>query len=1014
MRKILLTAALVAPVLLQQAAAQNREISGRVTDATTKQGIPGVTVLVKGSTIGASTSSDGSFTLSVPTTASTLVFSSIGYGNVERVIGTNNTFDVSLESSTRNLDEVVVTGLATSVKRSNLANAITTISAKELTGSTRPVTVDAALSGKVVGANIAQTSGAPGGGLSVQLRGISTINGSSQPLYIIDGVYAVNAEVGNGAGAAAFTGAAAGAGRTNQDNGINRLADINPNDIESIEILKGPSAAAIYGTRANAGVIIIKTKRGAAGKTRVSFNQDLGFAEAWRLLGKEDWTPEKIDRYYAYPNNATAAQITSTNNKRILEKGRLAAAEAAGNIFDYEKEIYGNTAFLRNTGLSVSGGNERTKFFVSGSTANEEGIVKRTGFSRHSIRANIDHKIGERIDLGVSANYINSENRRGFVGNDNRGIALGYNLAYTPSYAQLFPNEAGQFPDSGYTGDNPLAVVERAINEETTNRFVQTANLTVRLIDTDASSLRFAAQGGVDFSSSDALLALPADMQSQRALPLPGVARIAKNQFFNSNLQGFLIYDWKLGEAVSLTSQVGTVRLSQKQNLTYNQGQNLSPGPPYTPNRGTVTSQETTITEEADLGFVAQQEANFRDQIIATLGVRFDKSNRNGNPEKYYAFPKASLAVNIAKFDFWSVDAVSLFKLRAAYGETGGPAFFGGLYSPLVATSTGGRPGLLTSTLLGNPEVKPETASELELGVDLGFFNNRVGLEASVYNKEVFDLVNTYSLAPGTGLTSIRAYNIGDLQNRGLELALTVNPVRNEFINWNSTTQFWLNRSEVTKLYTDPLVVAPFNTGAGFGGTFGRNIFTVGESPSRWFGTPNDPNSNNFSGLTRYEDAQPKFQMSFLNSFTIARNLEVSFLLHWKKDGYNSNLSRLLKDEGGTTEDWSQPSTDEDQTLGQYRQGLTAREFIQNSGYVRLREASIYYSIPANIRTSLFKQYVQNIRVGVSGNNLVTWTDYVGYDPEVSNFGATANFAQVDVASYPSTRRVFFHIGIDF
>ncbi|MET4106514.1 SusC/RagA family TonB-linked outer membrane protein [Hymenobacter sp. UYP22] len=1014
MQKTLLSAFLASPILLQQVAAQNREISGRVTDAASGQGLPGVTVLVKGTTVGASTNSDGSFTLSAPTTASTLVFSSVGFVTVERAIGTSSTFAVALSADSRALDEVVVTGLATSVKRSNLANAITTISAKELTGSTRPVTVDAALSGKVVGANIAQTSGAPGGGLSVQLRGISTINGSSQPLYIIDGVYAVNAEVGNGAGAAAFSGAAAGTGRTSQDNGINRLSDLNPNDIESIEILKGPSAAAIYGTRANAGVVIIKTKRGAAGKTRISFNQDLGYAEAWRLLGKEDWTDSKIDTYYAYPNNATPAQIAGVNATRASEKAKLAVAQASGSIHDYEKEIYGNTAFLRNTGLSISGGNERTKFFVSGSTANEEGIVKRTGFERHSIRANVDHKIGERVDLGVSANYINSMNRRGFTGNDNRGIALGYTLAYIPSYAQLNKNELGQFPDSEYTGDNPLAVVERAINEETTNRYVQTASLTVRLIDKESSSLRFAAQGGVDFSSSNALLALPSDMQSQRSLALPGAARVAKNQFFNSNLQGFLIYDWKLGDAVSLTSQAGTVRLSQKQNLTYNQGQNLSPGPPYTPNRGTVTTQETTITEEADLGFVAQQEVNFRDQIIATAGVRFDKSNRNGDPEKYYAFPKASLAVNIAKFGFWSFDAVNLVKLRAAYGETGGPAFFGGLYSPLVATSTGGRPGLLTSTLLGNPDIKPETASELELGIDLGFLENRIGLEASVYNKKVFDLINTYALAPATGLTSIRAYNVGDLRNRGLELALNINPVRSNFINWNSTTQFWLNRSEVTKLYTDPLVVPPFNTGSGFGATFGRNVFVVGESPSRWYGTPADPNSPNFSGLTRYEDAQPTFQMSFLNSLTIARSFDVSFLLHWKKDGYNSNLSRLLKDEGGTTEDWSTPSPESGVPNGLYRQGLTAREFIQNSGYVRLREASIYYSLPARLRTSLFKEYVQNIRIGVSGNNLITWTDYVGYDPEVSNFGSTANFAQVDVASYPSTRRIFFHVNIDF
>jgi outer membrane receptor protein involved in Fe transport len=729
-------------------------------------------------------------------------------------------------------------------------------------------------------------------------------------------------------------------------------------------------------------------------------------------LGKSDWTPEKIDFRFA-PGTPRNTQ----------EKAALAEAQANGNIFDYEKEIFGNTAFLRNTGVSVSGGNERTKFFVSGSTSKEEGIVRNTDFSRHSIRANIDHKIGDRIDIGLSSNYINSSNRRGFTGNTNNGVSLSYALAYTPSYAQLKPNAAGIFPDNPYAGDNPLAVVERAVNEERTNRFVQTGSVTVRLIDNETSSLRFATQGGVDFSSSNALLALPSDMQSQRALALPGAARVSNNLFFNANLQGFLIYDWRLGENINLSSQVGLVRLTQRTNLAYNQGQNLSPGFPLTPNRGTVATQETDIRREQDVGFVGQQEINFRDQIIATGGLRFDKSSRNGDQDKYYAFPKASLAVNIAKFDFWSLDQINLLKLRAAYGQTGGPAFFNALYSPLLPISTGGRPGLIPSTLIGNPDIKPERATEFETGIDIGLFDNRISLEASVYDKEVIDLVDIFALAPSTGLTSRRAYNVGDLRNRGLELSLTVAPVRTTFLNWNSTTQFWLNRTEVTKLNENP-TVSPFNTGTAFGATFGRNIFTPGESPSRWYGTPgspSDPRSDTFSGLTRYEEAQPTFQMSFLNNFTVAKNIEVSFLLHWKKDGYVSNLSRLLQDEGGTTVDWLEPSALSDGSGNPRPKGIarrttnaTAREYIQNAGYVRLREASIYYSLPASLRTTLFKDFVKNMRIGVSGNNLLTWTDYVGYDPEVSNFGSTGNFAQVDVANFPNSRRFFFHLNLDF
>ena len=1004
MKKLLVASLLAAPFVVQEAAAQSRSISGRVTDAASGQGLPGVTVLAKGTTVGASTSADGSYTLSVPEGTTTLSFSSIGYTSIERPIGDASTLNVALTSDTRQISEVVVTGLATSIKRENLANSIATISAKELVGSTRPVTVDAALSGKLAGANISSTSGAPGGGMSIQLRGISSITGSGQPLYIIDGVYAVSDEVGNGAGAAAFTGASSGTTRTTQDNGTNRISDLNPADIESIEVLKGPSAAAIYGTRANNGVIIIKTKRGQAGKTTVSLSQDFGFAKPWNLLGTDNWTNEKIDKFYS------GAQATS-------EKAKLAAAQASGKIYDYEKEIFDNTAFLRNTVVSVSGGSDRTKFYVSGSTTKEDGIVKNTGFQRNSIRANVEQKIGKLIDLSVNSAYLNSTNRRGYFGNDNNGISVAYNLFQIPNYAELHKNDQGQFPDSDYSGDNPLAIVERAVNRERTDRVTEAATATLHLIEKEGSSLRLSTQGGIDFASSTALLALPSDLQSQRSANFPGVVRVAKNQFFNYNVQSFLVYDWQLGQEVNLTSQVGVVRLGLQSNLSFSQGQNLAPGP-LLPNRGTVITQDVTPTEQADVGYVAQQEVNFRDQIIATGGIRFDKSSRNGDPNKLYAFPKASLAVNVAKFGFWAIDPVNQFKLRAAYGQTGGPAFFGATFSPLTGISTGNNVGVVPSTVVGNPAIGPERATELEAGIDLGFLDNRVGLEITAYNKKIIDIVNTYALAPGTGVTSIRAFPVGDLRNRGLEVGLSLNPIRSTNFSWTSNNQYWFNRSEVTRL-----VVPAFVSSSGFGASYGTNYFLLGESPSRWYGTPRSVTDNptNPSNLTRYADAQPRFQFSSLNSFTIFKNFELSFLLHWKKDSYNSNLTLAQTDGFGTTKDWSEPSGQFDNgvelTKGEYRiaqSATSASQFIENSGYVRLREASLYYSLPASLRSSLFKDYVSNLRVGVSGNNIVTWTKYRGYDPEVSNFGQVATAAQVDLLSYPGTRRLFFHINVAF
>lgn len=462
---------------------------------------------------------------------------------------------------------------------------------------------------------------------------------------------------------------------------------------------------------------------------------------------------------------------------------------------------------------------------------------------------------------------------------------------------------------------------------------------------------------------------------------------------------------------MALSTQVGATRLGLNTQLQFSQGQNLAPGP-LQPDRGTIVTQQTSIQDETDVGYVAQQELNFQDRIIATGGVRFDKSSRNGDPKKLYAFPKASLAVNLTKFDFFSIDKVSLVKLRAAYGETGNPAFFAGTFSPLGGISTGGNVGLIPSTLVGNPTIGPERATELELGLDLGFFNNRLNLEATVYNKKVVDIINTYNTAPGTGVSAIRAFPVGDLRNRGIELSLNVVPVQAANFRWSSTTQFWLNRSLVTRL-----IVPTINLNPGFGAGYGTTFFALNESPTQWYGRPAVSATESPFLLTRYGDAQPQYQMTFLNSFTILKNFDLSFLLHYKKDSYTSNLTITNQDGFGTSKDWSQPYTQKDGTvvpIGEARQSFDASYYIQNSGYVRLREVSLYYSLPGALRTSVFKDYIKSLRLGVSGNNLITWTGYKGYDPEVSNFGSTNTQAQVDVVGYPSTKRVFFTLQFGF
>ena len=966
-------------------------ISGTVIDDRTEEPLIGANVLIKGTTSGAITDLDGNFSLNVPTSQDArLVVSSIGYLSQEISVNPNMaSLTIRLKQDATNLEEVVVTGLASSVKRSNLANAVSTVSSRDLTGTTTIQTTDGALYGKVAGATIRSNGGAPGGGLSIQLRGISSLSGASQPLIIVDGVYINNASQRTGRATVS------GAGASNQDDGSNRLADLNPADIETIEVLKGPSAAAIYGTRANAGVIIITTKRGAEGRTTVSLSQDVGFAEPLRLLGVDDWSEEKINFFFP-------------ESRRPLELQRFRDAQASGNFVDYEDFFYNNQATLLNTRINISGGSEKTKFFVSGNIVDEEGTVRNTGFQRYSIRANIDHKISNKIKLGVSSNYIRSNTDRGFTGNQNNtGASIGYSIAYVPNYFDLRRNDDGTYPVNPYFSDNPVAVTDHGVNNSMVNRFIQAFTLDIDLLKTDNSFLKAQVAGGLDYLQNSTFIYLPEFLQFQRAQANPGDILKGKQESFNTNFQAALVYNWNLGR-VNMNSQTGLVRLDFQENSLFNRGRGLVPGQT---NLRQAAIQE--INQEFDqrvqeAGVFLQQEANFEDKIIGTVGVRWDKSTLNGNPNQVYAFPKASLAINVANFDFWNISKINLLKPRIAYGETAGPVAVGATFTPLNGTNIGGLLGSVVSTQIGNTQILPETATELEFGVDMGMFNNRVSLEATYYIKNTQNNIQNLNLSPSTGVVTTPS-NEAELQNKGIELGLSGNIIEKANFKWFSRVLYWRNRIEMTRLG-----IPTYLAGA-FGSALGTFLYAEGYSPTTIVGTPADPNVP--GGFTIWGNSQPDFNMSFFNTLTIYRGLEFSFLVDWRQGGDNINLTSFLTDSGGTTNGWFNDDNNDGIPNGRQRgpePHNNAGRWVQDASFVKIREIGLYYVIPRSTISQWFGNSVQNIRVGGSVNNAFLFTKYEGYDPETSTFGAQAVANNVDIAPYPTPRRVFFHLTIDF
>ena len=949
-------------------------VSGTVSDA---EGTPliGVSIQVVGTTTGTVTDLDGNYSINLPVGRDELLMSYTGFSSQTlEVPAGGGTLNVTLREDAQNLDEIVVTGLASTIKRSNAANAVATVNSEQLTGATSQQTVDGALYGKMTGVNVVQTSGAPGGGYAIRLRGVSSLSGNNQPLFIVDGVYISNIELPSGSRNAS------GANSGSEEAASNRIADLNPDDIESIEVLKGASAAAIYGTRANAGVVIITTKKGKGGRTRVAFNQDLGFNTIIRKVGRRSFTADQVEEEFSSTRNPDAGPAA----RRAFE-----AAQARGEIFDYEDIIYGEQGFITDSRLRVSGGNDKTNFYVSGSWRDEDGIIKNTGYQRGTARLNISHKISDRLSITSNTNYVRSEANRSFTGNENEGgLSYGYTLAFTRDWVNLFPDENGVYPLNPNFSGNPLQTRDETLNQEFIDRVLEGVNIQYRALQTDNQALRFVLNGGLDFILNKTFVYVPETFQSQRGLQNGFIAE-GKNDLFNYNYSAIGVHDYYTPGGVNFTTQAGITYLSQSADQIYAQTTQLVAGQRNL-SQGLAQEIDQTLRDVEEFGYIAQEEVNFNDKVIATVGIRLDKSSLNGDPNKLFAFPRASAAVNLHEFDFWGQGGLfNQLKLRAAYGQTGNSASFGRLFTPLTSVVVGDQLGVTVVGSQGSRELEPERSNELEFGVDFGILDNKLNVSASYYIREVNNLLYDRSIPASTGFSS-EIRNDLDLRNRGFELNLGINPVRTATVDYSTNINFWFNRSEVTRLGIPdgsegediPSFVPP---GVAFG--LGLGSFFIDE------GSPITALWNSVDGVpTITGDTEPDFQLGWSNNLTLWNRLDIDALFHWREGSELLNLTRLLTNIGNTTP----------------REFDELEGFIEDGSYFRLREAGIRYRIPLN------SSFIQNLRVGVSGRNIFTLTDYSSYDPETSTKGGSGLSTNIEVTPFPSSKQFYLHIGAEF
>ena len=969
-------------------AAQVRQISGRITNSQTEQGVPDATVAVLGTQIVAQADNEGRFALNAPDGSTNLMVRSIGYKRQQITVPPGQgTVNVALEPDVFKLEEIVITGQVTGVEQRNLANAVSTVSAAELNRAPAP-TIESALQGKIAGATIQSNSGAPGGGLQVNLRGVSTIIGDLEPLYVIDGVAASDVAIPNGANA--VTQAQAGGNPRNQDNAVNRIADLNPEDIEKIEVLKGGSAAAIYGSKATNGVVFITTKRGQVGKPQFNMTQRFGITERANQLGS---------RTFPTLDDALAVFTDTTLVTSLYQQGRT---------FDFENEIFGHKPLSYETDASVSGGTENTKYYVSALVKDDGGIATNTGYKKQSLRSNLDQELGGGFQMQVNVSGTHSLSQRGLSNNDNSGTSPFLVFPFTPNFVDLLPTGGSDslpsdFPNNPFERSNPLQTFQFLKNDEDVWRLLGTSTLRWSALRSAKSQLQFIGTGGVDYFQQDNNFVSPPELQFEPNDGQPGTVVLSKSSNRNLSLTLNATHTFLPGDpehGTQWTTSAGVQAEERRLFATQILGRTLLTGQ-TSPQQAASQTVLSRLEPVRDLGLFGQEEVLLADRrLLLTAGLRADRSSANGNPDKYFFYPKAAASYRFLR-PFGGIDEI---KFRGAYGQTGNRATFGALFSPDTSGTIGGSSGTSIGTRAGDPNLKPERQKEFEGGFDATMAKGRAQVNFTVYQKNIGDLLLERTLAPSSGQENQIFSSNSSLRDRGIEATLTVQPVQSKNINWVVRTTFFANKSKITEL-----AVPTYQTG-GFALSLGTFQIEKDSSPTQIFGLVGvDGSGNPVAG--KVGDASPDFQMSFSSDVDLYR-FTLGMLWDYKQGGDIINLTEFLYDAGQNSVDFTDPGGGADR-IARFGQGFT-QPYVQSGTYVKLRELNLSYNLPEGLTSSLFGRRIRNARLSLTGRNLLRFTPYRGLDPEVSNFGRQAIVRNIDVAPFPPSRSFFLSIDLGF
>lgn len=1000
------------------------KISGKVSDNTGK-GIPSVSVSISGTNTGTFTDDNGNYAFDARLKGeSTVEFSSIGFKTKRQTVkpGADVTLNITLEKDILGMDEVVVTGTSIGTTRKQLGNYIATVKADQLNkGATGNVL--AALQGKTAGAQISQNSGDPAGGISVRLRGVSTLYGSSEPLYIVDGIIISNAttrvtNTQNGYDGQRFVG----------NIGTNKLADINPADIERIEVLNGAAAAAIYGSRANAGVIQIFTKKGTSGapvinvSTSFMVNQLRKQVEVNQAPTKFGGSPDVLTQDILLPALTTTTAVNRTN---------------------YQDYIF-RTARGTDNNISISGGKDKTKYYLSGSYLNNQGIIRNTDFSRFSFRSNIEQGINKWISASVGLNYIYSKANEKPDGNSffspmNSVTILG-------NYHDIFARDAlGNLKAVGERGRmNPVSVIEDIKQQQRTNRVL--ANLGIKLKPYKGLTIDYTlgidnyAQEGNTFMPPFAYNVNPAFWGGGAGLDPTqnGYASAATSTYFQINHELNGTYQANITKDIASTTQVGYSMQYEKTGYTMVQGRGLAPLIETVNGASTVLPGADARGEQTIWGLYLQQNFKYKNKIFVTGAVRSDGSSVFSPDERNQVYVKGSGSYIISEEDFWNNSSINNWfnqlKIRVAYGQSGnltaiGPYDRFNSYTSIPYLSRG---SFLSNTVRANTEMRPERQDELEFGVDLSFLRNRLNLTVNVYNKKIKDLIFDRVIAPTTGFSS-RLDNFGSLENKGVEIVLGGSPVQKDDFQWDINLIYNRNRVKVVNIGA-PLSLFATNGGApvallpGYAPGVFYGLFFARDANGNLIKTPagylvsEKGTQTTASTYAVQRDASGQPTGTVLRKiigdpnpdYTATLTTDVRYKklsLHLQFDAVQGN--EVFNADWRTRQGVGNGKEAEKEHRGEYPRGYINALYaieewrIDDGSFVKLRELSLSYNFGK-------VKGIGDISVALTGRNLISWDNYKGYDPELNAAGQSTLLRGIDFGAVPIPRTYSFTVRAKF